>query len=633
MRLDQQLPRHCFFVLALAAIGSGCLHSETPQVSPDFSLKATPSAVSITDGGSASMVSVSATALNGFKGTIEVKVSGMPAGVTATPESFSLAAGATEKVNLLASATASGLPKIYFTGTSGSLSHEVAIALTVKVDVVTHHYDIGRTGLNASEAILTHANVNAKQFGLLRVLPVDGAVDAEPLMLTNLEIGGAVRDVVYAVTEHDSVYAFDAAGTRLWKTSVLGAGETPSDDHGCGQISPEIGITSTPVIDRKFGEHGAIFVVAMTLDKSGNYHQRLHALDITTGAELAHSPTEVKATFPGTGDNSSNGKVVFDPSQYAERAGLLLMNGELYLAWTSHCDSGPYTGWLMSYNESTLAQTSVLDVTPNGSEGAIWMAGSGLAADANGFIYFLDGNGTFDASLNKAGFPVSGDYGNGFIKASTTGGKLAVADYFEMFNTVSESNNDEDLGSGGAMVLPDLTDKEGKVHQLAVGAGKDGNIYIVNRDAMGKWNPNNDSAIYQEVDGTIGGVWSMPAYYNNKVFYAAVSDNLKAFPIANAKLASSPINQSANSFPYPGATPSISARGVVNGIVWAEENSSPAVLHAYRALDLLEIYNSNQAANSRDNFGDGNKFITPMIANGRVYVGTPSGVAVFGLLP
>jgi len=226
----------------------------------------------------------------------------------------------------------------------------------------------------------------------------------------------------------------------------------------------------------------------------------------------------VKATYPGTGANSSDGKVVFDPSQYAERAGLLLMNGEIYLAWTSHCDSGPYTGWLMSYNESTLAQTSVLDVTPNGSEGAIWMAGSGLAADANGFIYFLDGNGTFDAKLNSSGFPVKGDYGNGFIKASTTSGKLAVADYFEMSNTVSESNNDTDLGSGGAMVLPDLTDKEGKVHQLAVGAGKDGNIYIVNRDAMGKWNPSNDSAIYEEIDGAIGGVWSMPAYYNNKVF-------------------------------------------------------------------------------------------------------------------
>jgi len=453
-------------------------------------------------------------------------------------------------------------------------------------------------------------------------------------LITNINVGSKVRDVLYVVTEHDSVYAFDAAtGAHLWRSTVLGADETPSGDHGCGQISPEIGITSTPVIDRKFGARGAIFVVGMTLDTESNYHQRLHALDLVTGEELPHSPTEVKATYPGAGANSTNGKVVFDPSQYAQRSGLLLMNGQIYMAWTSHCDSGPYTGWLMSYNESTLAQTSVLNVTPNGSEGAIWMAGSGLAADANGFIYFLDGNGTFDAELNSSGFPVHGDYGNGFIKASTTGGKLAVADYFEMFNTVSESNNDEDLGSGGALVLPDLTDQDGKVHHLAVGAGKDQNIYIVDRDSMGKWNAGNDIAIYQEVDGAIGGVWSMPAYFNNTVFYAAVSDNLKRFPIANAKLATSPSAQSTTQFPYPGATPSISANETANGIVWVIENSSPAVLHAYGTTALKEIYNSSQAANGRDQFGSGNKFITPMIANGKVYVGTPNSVAIFGLLP
>jgi hypothetical protein len=263
------------------------------------------------------------------------------------------------------------------------------------------------------------------------------------------------------------------------------------------------------------------------------------------------------------------------------------------------------------------------------------MAGSGLAADEDGFIYFLDANGTFDPTLNSKGFPANGDFGNGFIKVSTTNGKLAVADYFEMSNTVSESNNDEDLGSGGAIVLPDLKDEKGVVHRLAVGAGKDQNIYVVNRADLGKFNHNNDNAIYQEIDGEIGGVWSKPAYFNNIVYYAASGDTLKAFPIANAKLADAPSRQSAISFAYPGATPTVSANGTKNGIVWAVESAqgSPAVLHAYEAGNLLEIYNSNQAAKGRDSFGDGNKFITPLVIDGKVFIGTPSGVAVFGLLP
>ena len=426
------------------------------------------------------------------------------------------------------------------------------------------------------------------------------------------------------MTEHDSVYAFDAdSGAQIWKTSILGANETTSGDHGCSQITPEIGITSTPVIDRKAGPNGTIFAVGMSLDASGAYHQRLHALDVTTGAELAGSPTEIKATYPGTGANSSGGNVVFDPSQYAERAGLLLMNGTIYLAWTSHCDQGPYTGWLMAYSESTLAQTSVLNLTPNGSEGSIWMSGAGLASDASGNIYFLDANGTFDTTLDANGMPTNHDFGNGFLKVSTTGGALAVADYFETDNTIAESDADQDLGSGGALVLPDITDSSGTVHHLAVGAGKDSNIYVVNRDSMGKFNAQTNAALYQEIDGAIGGVWSMPAYFNNTVYYGAVSDTLKAFPIANAKLAITPIVQSANTFAYPGTTPAVSASGTTNGIVWAYDATNLATM----------LYNSNQAANGRDQFGSGNKFITPMIVNGKVYVGTPNAVAVFGLLP
>ena len=607
----------------------------------DFSISANTSSLSLTQG-TQQPVRLSATALNGFSGTISIVVSGLPAGVTATPSSFNLVPGTPQQVALAASASAAASTStVQFVATSGALSHTAPLTLIVKpavitpgVDVVTYHYDIGRTGLNASETILTPSNVTSSKFGLLMTLPVDGLVDAQPLYLSNLTAGGQQRNVVYAVTENDSVYAFDAdSGSQIWKTSILGANETTSGDHGCGQITPQIGITSTPVIDRSAGPNGTIFVVGMSLDKSGAYHQRLHALDVTTGAELANSPSEIHATYPGTGANSSGGNVVFDPAQYAERAGLLLLNGVIYMGWTSHCDADPYTGWLMGYNESTLAQSTVLNLTPNGSEGSIWMAGAGLAADSSGNIYFLDANGTFDTTLNANGFPASGDFGNGFLKVSTTGGTLAVADYFESNNTVNESGDDLDLGSGGALVLPDLTDTSGTVHHLAVGAGKDQNIYVVNRDSMGKFNAQNNNAIYQEITGAIGGVWSMPAYFNNTIYYGAVGDTLKAFPIVNARLAATASFASTNSFAYPGTTPAITASGTANGIVWAVENSSPAVLHAFNATNLQELYNSSQAANKRDQFGNGNKFITPMVVNGKLYVGTPSSVAVFGLLP
>ncbi|MGB6745625.1 MAG: PQQ-binding-like beta-propeller repeat protein [Terracidiphilus sp.] len=629
-------------VLLAGVFAAGCGGGLKANNSPDFSFSVNVTSLSLTAGGSSQPVTLSATALNGFSGTIHVTVSGLPTGVTASPATATLTPGTPQTVSFTAAATAAaGTSTVQCTATSGMLSHSASFPLTVSaavaapsVDVTTYHDDIGRTGLNPNETTLTPANVISSKFGLLHMLSVNGHVDAEPLYLSNLVVAGQQQNVLFVVTEHDSVYAFNAdTGAQLWTTSILGTNETTSGDHGCGQISPEIGITATPVIDRTAGAHGTIFVVGMSLDKSGAYHQRLHALDVTTGAELSGSPAEITASYPGTGANSSGGKVVFDPGQYAERAGLLLLNGTIYLGWTSHCDSGPYTGWLMGYSESTLAQTSLLNLTPNGSEGSIWMAGAGLAADASGNIYFLDANGTFDTTFNAGGFPANGDYGNGFLKVSTAANSLAVADYFEMYDTVTESNNDEDLGSGGALVLPDLKDASGTVHHLAVGAGKDATIYVVNRDSMGKFNAQNDSAIYEEIDGAIGGVWSMPAYFNNTVYYGAVSDTLKAFPITNAKLAMAATMQSTTQFEYPGTTPSISANGTTNGIVWAVENSSSAELHAYDATTLQELYNSNQAANSRDQFGSGNKFITPMIVNGQVYVGTPSGVAVFGLLP
>ena len=620
----------------LAGALNGCGGSKIP---PDFLLQVNASSLTLASGGPAQSVTLTATAENGFAGTINVTESGVPAGVSASPATLSLSPGTSQKVSFAASATTPAKSaNVQFVATSGSLSHSASVAISVQVpagvDVVTYHDDVARTGLNPNETTLTPANVNSATFGLLRILLVDGRVDGEPLFLSNLGVGGQLHNVVYAVTEHDSAYAFDADnGTEIWKTSILGANETTSGDHGCFQITPEIGITSTPVIDRNAGPNGTIFVVGMSLDGSGSYHQRLHALDITTGAELAGSPVEIRATYPGSGANASNGNVVFDPGQYAERAGLLLLNGVIYMGWTSHCDIAPYTGWLMGYSESTLAQTSVLNLTPNGSEGSIWMSGAGLAADSAGNIYFLDANGTFDTQLNASGFPTNGDFGNGFVRASTAGGQLEVADYFEPYNTVAESDADEDLGSGGALLLPDLQDASGKTRHLAVGAGKDQRIYVVDRDAMGKFNPQSNSGIYQEIDGAIGGVWSMPAYFNNTVYYGAVSDALKAFPITQARLATAAAYKTATVFPYPGTTPAVSANGTSNGIVWAIENSSPAVLHAYDAATLQEIYNSSQAANARDQFGNGNKFMTPLVVNGMVFAGTPSGVAVFGLLP
>jgi hypothetical protein len=500
-------------------------------------------------------------------------------------------------------------------------------------DVVTYHNDNARTGQNLAETTLTPANVNATNFGKLAVFSVDGKVDGEPLYLSGLSVAGSKHNVLFVVTEHDSVYAMDAdSGSVLWKVSMLRSGETTSDARSCSQVVPEIGITATPVINRSAGPHGTIYVVAMSKDGSG-YHQRLHALDVTTGGEQFGGPTTIQASFAGTGDNSTAGRVVFDPAQYEERSGLLLMNGVIYTAWTSHCDNRPYTGWVISYDAATLAQKSVLNLTPNGNEGAIWMSGAGPAGDSDGNIYFLDGNGTFDDTLDTNGFPTQRDFGNGFIKLSTTGGQLGVADYFEMSNQMRENNTDIDLGSGGALLLPDLTDGTGNVKHLAVGAGKDSNIYVVNRDDMGKYNPNVNN-IYQQVSGELSGsVFSMPAYFNDTIYYGSVGDNVKAFPITDAKLATAAKSKTAATFGYPGATPSISANQNSEGIVWVTENVDPAVLHAYDASDLSkELYNSNQASGGRDNFGTGNKFITPMIANGKVYVGTTKGVGVFGLL-
>jgi PQQ-like domain len=370
----------------------------------------------------------------------------------------------------------------------------------------------------------------------------------------------------------------------------------------------------------------------MSKDSSSNYHQRLHALDVTSGAELFSGPKEITATYPATAGGAATS---FEPGQYEERAALLLASGAVYTSWTSHCDNTPYGGWIIAYDQTTLAQKSVLNLAPNsgGIGPAIWMAGDGPAADAAGNVYLLTANGAFETTLDANGFPNKQDYGNSFVKLTAAGVTLKIADYFTMSNEVAETAADSDLGSGGEMLLPDLKDSTNTVRHLMVGAGKDGNIYVVDRDSMGKFNASTNQ-IWQQLSAAVpSGVFSSPAYFNNTVYYGDTDASLKAFGITSAKLSGAPSSQSGIQFGYPGASPIVSANGTANGIVWAVENATPAVLHAYDATNLAhELYNSNQAASARDNFGAGNKFIVPAVVDGKAFVGTTNSVAVFGLL-
>jgi hypothetical protein len=522
------------------------------------------------------------------------------------------------------------------TGAAATLTIGTAATGGSNVDVVTYHYDNMRSGANTSETVLALANVNSTKFGLLGSFAVDGKVDGQPLYISNVTIPNVgTKNVLYVVTEHDAVFAFDAdsvkgaTSTSLWRTSMLQSGESPSDDRNCGQVTPEIGITSTPVIDRT---RNAIYVVAASKTASGTYVHRIHALNLATGQELFGGPTTVTATYPGTGANSANGTDTFDPAKYNERPALLQVGATIYTTWGSHCDSGPYNSWVMAYSADTLTQTNVLNLVPNGQDGGIWMAGAGPAADAAGNVYFIIGNGDFDTTLAASGLPSNGNCGNCFVKLAPAP-TMALLDYFTPSNTVAESNADTDFGSGGPLLLPDLKDAAGVTHHLAAGAGKDRNIYVVDRDNMGKFNASTN-AIYQFLPAPLPDAMdSSPIYFNNTMYIGGIVNHIMAFPITNAKLATAPSSQSPTQYGYPGAMPIVSASGTSNAIVWAVENGTNGVLHAYDATNLAtELYNSTQAANGRDTFAP-NKYMTPMVTNGKVYVGTPNSVAVFGTLP
>jgi hypothetical protein len=500
-------------------------------------------------------------------------------------------------------------------------------------DITTYKYDLARTGANTTESLLTVANVNQATFGKLRFLTTNSKVDAQPLYLAGLTVNGAKHNVLFVATENDMVYAFDVdTGSVLWQTSVLPAGENTNDQpaYGCDQVYPTIGITATPVIDRQAGPNGTIYLVAMsksTVDDS--YHQRLHALDVTTGAAVMPA-TEITATYPTLG-----GTTTFDPGQYEDRAALLLSQGVIYTTWTSHCDVPPYTGWIIGFSQQTLARASILNVAPNssGTGPAIWMAGGGPAADTDGSIFLATANGAFETALDANGFPNQQDFGNSFLRLTPGSGSLTVADYFTMYNVTAEVAKDEDLGSGGVLLLPDATDAGGTVRHLAAAGGKDGTLYVVERNSMGKFSAGGNNN-YQALAGALGGgIWSTPAYFNGSLYYGPTNGTLRSFKMSQALFPATPTSESTHSYPYPGTAPSVSANGTSDGIVWTHENTSPAVLHAHDAADLThELYNSSQAANNRDQFGAGNKFITPVVADGKVFVGTTDGVAVFGLL-
>src|SRR5216684_8386920 len=513
--------------------------------------------------------------------------------------------------------------------------------------VFTQRYDPQRTGQNRQESILTPSNVAGSTFGKLFSCAVDGEVYAQPLYVANFAIAGGTHNVVFVATMNDSVYAFDADASpcvQYWQKSFLGTGVTtvsPGDTGETGDINTIIGITGTPVIDPATG---TLYVVAKTKEPTG-YFQRLHALDLATGNEKFRGPANLSSaiTVPGSGDRDSTcpasvGSVAFCPLRENQRPGLLLLNGKVYVAWASHGDQNPYHGWVIGYSAADLTQAPVLfNTTPNGSRGRIWMSGMGPAADADGNIYVITGNGTFDTAVPRT------NYGDSFIRLSPASG-LSVADFFTPANQSDLNANDFDVGSGGAIVLPDSAGSAAHPH-LLIGGDKQGVLYVIDRDNMTGFNAGGDQ-ILQTVPITAGpacticGIFSTPAFWEGKLYVAAIGDVLKQYTVASGVLSALPALQASDVFGYPGATPAISSNGAANGIVWVVNTSNngtgtsggngPAILFAYDATNLSKLYSSPTSGPGAA--GNAVKFVVPTVANGKVYVGTQTELSVFGLL-
>lgn len=513
-------------------------------------------------------------------------------------------------------------------------------------DVLTHHYSNDRLGVQSLETSLTPSNVNSTQFGKLFSFPVQGDVYAQPLFVKQYTMkDGKAHNVLFVATQEDYVYAFDADGNNpsqgyLWRASLLKTGETylSNNDVGTEDITPNIGITGTPVIDRA---QGALYVVAKSKTTGGNtqFIQRLHALKLSDGTEILNGPTTIEATANGTGDGSNT--VSFNSLTQNQRPALLLAstpNGTststVFIGWASHGDQGVYHGWIIGYNAADISkQVGVWNDTPNGSEGGIWMSAGGIAADGKGNLFAATGNGTFDADSGKP------DFGNSALRLALSGSTLAETDYFSPANQGSLNGSDSDMGTGGIILLPD---QSGSTPHLAITTDKLGSIYLLNRDNMGKYNGSANTSL-QSFDTGGYSVHNTPAFFNNTLYLGVDGGPIEAWALnsSTTHFNTTPQSSSGNIFGCyhcngSGSTVSISANGTANGIVWALDNSgygnSSAVLYAYDAANLSELYDSNQAGSGRDSAAIAVKFTTPTIANGHVYVGGRDAVTVYGIL-
>ncbi|HME34384.1 MAG TPA: hypothetical protein VKF84_04025 [Candidatus Sulfotelmatobacter sp.] len=574
------------------------------------------------------------------------------------------------------------------TATSVALSTASAsasVAVTDLPGVFTYHNDLSRDGANTQEYALTSSTVNTSSFGKLFSCPVDGAVYTQPLWVPGVTINGAVHNVIYVATQHDSVFAFDADASpcvRLWQASLLDSahggtsGERPvvwQDVGYCyGDIYPEVGVTGTPVIDPS---SGTIYMVSQSEIPgphsgicslpAGSYFHKLHALDITTGNEKFNAPVTIAATVPGTGDGSSGGMVTFTSQLQHNRSGLALAGQTVYVAFAAHEDAAPYHGWLFGYSTATSDLTvapSVFNTTPNGvaspnggADGGIWGGGGAPAVDSEGNVYVATGNGVFDQGT---GMSMQNDYGDSVLNLSPAvapSTSMTVNGWFSPDDEYTLEGNDTDLGSGAPVLLADQT--VGPKH-LLVQLGKDGVVYLIDRDSMGFFNASTNHVV-QYFQAT-SGFWGTPTFWQNNLYFAGAGDVLRQFTFDPSTGLFNPTSssQSSENFGFPDVSPSVSSEGANNGIVWgidaglygyASPNAaggvncyvSPvpaactgaAILHAYSAANLAEYWNSTQAANNRDEAGNGVKFVPPTIANGKVYVSTRTEVDVYGLLP
>ena len=537
-------------------------------------------------------------------------------------------------------------------------SASASVVVSGYTGTLTHHNDTYRTGQNNDEAALTTGNVNKTQFGKLFSYPVDGQTYAQPLWMPNVNINGTMHNVVFVATENDSVYAFDADSAALnpnplWHTSFINPPNVtpiPADLVEVGQdLSPQVGITSTPVIDPV---NGILYVEARTWEQTpplgqcnnpappNNFVHRLHALNLTTGAEMPGSPIIVCASVRGTGYDNSSGVINFNTQRQNQRPALLLLNGTVYLGFGALEDIDYYHGWILGYTynqTSGFTQQYVYNDTPNGQKGGIWQAGGGLLADSSGYIYAATGNGTFDANNNNI------DYGTAFLKLTPNGTSLTVADYFTPMNQdfINLEAINADLASAGPMLIPD---QSSSIPHLAVACGKTGTIYLMNRDLLGEYNTAEDNVV-EALYNTIGttsvptGNWGTPAFFNNQIYIQGIDDPMHQYTLAlspSPLLSAAPTALSQDVIGYASPTPVISSNGALNGIVWLVQASNApdaaGVLRAYDAANIAhELYNSSLAG-SRDKAGLDNKFATPTVANGKVYMPGSQELDVYGLL-